>query len=315
MKFELAEFIFKIEPEEELHLPPFKGSAIRGGFGYAFRKATCVTKKQDCHECILKAKCVYSYVFETPIPPDTKIMRKYTSAPHPFVFEPPIDGKEVYEKGEELSFGLTLFGKAIDYLPYFIYAFDELGQMGLGTGRGKFQIKDIFDLELNGKKNQIYDGEKKILKNKSHPSVFLISPEETKEVLKPCSNITLQFLTPTRLKSDGKLTLDIDFTTLFRNLLRRISLLSYFHCGEELNLNYRDLIEQSESVKVTERRLKWYDWERYSSRQKTTMKLGGFTGVVAFKGDLTRFLPYLQLGEHIHLGKNTGFGLGKYKIV
>jgi hypothetical protein len=30
---------------------------------------------------------------------------------------------------EEFSFGLTLIGRATDYLPYFIYALDELGEI------------------------------------------------------------------------------------------------------------------------------------------------------------------------------------------
>ena len=37
-----------------------------------------------------------------------------------------------------LLIGLVLIGKAMDALPYFVYAFMHLGQIGLGKGRGKF---------------------------------------------------------------------------------------------------------------------------------------------------------------------------------
>ena len=37
---------------------------------------------------------------------------------------------------DEISVGLTLIGRATDYLPYFIYALDELGRIGIGKGRG-----------------------------------------------------------------------------------------------------------------------------------------------------------------------------------
>ena len=42
------------------------------------------------------------------------------------------------------------------------------------------------------------------------------------------------------------------------------------------------------------------------------MKMGEFVGKVEYQGELREFLPLLQLGERIHVGKGTGFGLGKY---
>ena len=44
------------------------------------------------------------------------------------------------------------------------------------------------------------------------------------------------------------------------------------------------------------------------------MKMGGFIGSITFEGDFKSYLPFLLLGEYIHVGKGTSFGLGKYKI-
>jgi len=44
------------------------------------------------------------------------------------------------------------------------------------------------------------------------------------------------------------------------------------------------------------------------------MKMGGFIGSITFEGDLEPFLPFLLLGEYVHVGKGTSFGLGKYEI-
>ena len=44
------------------------------------------------------------------------------------------------------------------------------------------------------------------------------------------------------------------------------------------------------------------------------MKMGGFIGSITFEGDFEKFMPFLLLGEFIHVGKGTSFGLGKYKI-
>jgi CRISPR/Cas system endoribonuclease Cas6 (RAMP superfamily) len=45
------------------------------------------------------------------------------------------------------------------------------------------------------------------------------------------------------------------------------------------------------------------------------MRMKGFIGEVVYQGDLTKFYPLLKIGEYIHVGKNTTFGLGKYEIV
>jgi hypothetical protein len=79
-----ASFDFHIRALEPLILPVYKGSTLRGGFGHAFKRVVCAIKDRECHDCLLREKCVYSYVFETPPPHDTKIMRKYKAAPHPF---------------------------------------------------------------------------------------------------------------------------------------------------------------------------------------------------------------------------------------
>ena len=44
------------------------------------------------------------------------------------------------------------------------------------------------------------------------------------------------------------------------------------------------------------------------------MKMGGFMGEIAFEGDIEPFMSLIKAGEIIHVGKGTGFGLGKYII-
>lgn len=158
-------------------------------------------------------------------------MRKYKSAPHPFVIEPPPEKRRGYKPGDEIQFGLTLIGRAIDYLPYFIYTFDELGKIGI------------------------------------------------------------------------------------RNLLRRLSLLYYFHCGgDPSEWDFKGIIEKAEEIKVKEKNLRWHDWERYSGRQDTRLKMGGFIGAISFEGNLEPFMLLIKAGEVLHVGKGTEFGLGKYEV-
>ena len=81
--FTLSRFQFRLRALSPLLLPPYKGSTLRGGFGTAFKKVVCAIRNKDCLQCLLKEKCVYSYVFETPPPNGSEILRKYEKAPHP----------------------------------------------------------------------------------------------------------------------------------------------------------------------------------------------------------------------------------------
>ncbi|MBI4847715.1 MAG: CRISPR system precrRNA processing endoribonuclease RAMP protein Cas6 [Nitrospirae bacterium] len=324
MEFPFKKFEFQLAPQEPILLPSYKGSTLRGGFGNAFKKVVCAIRSKECTDCLLKEKCVYSYVFETPPLSDTKIMRNYTSAPHPFIIEPPPEKRQSYTPKDEITFGLTLIGKAIDYLPYFVYTFDELGKMGIGKGRGKYVLQTVniqnSRFKTDSKSKTIYSSDTKTLMP-FEPSFLnlefaILNSERSEGILNLQSSIlNLSFLTPTRIIYDGHLTLDLEFHILIRQLLRRISLLAYFHCGlDTSDWDFKGIIEKAKEVKVSKRTLKWYDWERYSARQDTRMKMGGFLGEITFEGDIEPFMPLIAAGEILHVGKGTSFGLGQFKI-
>ena len=122
-------------------------------------------------------------------------------------------------------------------------------------------------------------------------------------------------MTPVRIVSGGALATELPFVTFLRTLVRRLALLAYFHCNQEADVGQiRKLIAAAQAVRIKRSSLRWRDWERYSTRQRNTMKLGGLVGEVTYEGELTAFLPSLRLGELVHVGKGTSFGLGKYLV-
>jgi len=38
-------------------------------------------------------------------------------------------------------------------------------------------------------------------------------------------------------------------------------------------------------------------------------------GEITFEGNIEPFMPLIKAGEVLHIGKGTGFGLGRYRIV
>ena len=128
----------------------------------------------------------------------------------------------------------------------------------------------------------------------------------------------LQFLTPVRFRKDDseqkRLLTSLNFASLMRELLRRLGDLSEAYCdGSRIDFN---LFSPQASAVVTDNSgLSWQDWERYSHNQRFRMKLGGLVGTLSLSGDIEPFMPYLRLGEWLHVGKNTTFGLGQYKLI
>lgn len=306
----ISKYKFTIRPQEKLILPPYKGSTFRGGFGHAFRKAVCVERKKECRGCSYQSKCIYSYVFETSVA-ITEGKHQDRDVPHPFIIEPPMDERRHYGINDTLDFQLILVGHAVDYMPFFIFAFEEVGKIGVGKNKGKYSLEKVTGIN-NGEETLIYDG-------KSHFRYYFLtldSEEIMNEGKMFDSKIArLRFLTPARIKYNGKLTADANFEILMRNLFRRLSSLAEVHSGEKWELDWKGLIERTREIKTIHSDLLWKDWERFSQRQDTKLKMGGFLGEVTFEGDLSEFMPYLKLGEYLHIGKATVFGLGKYEII
>lgn len=313
-KFSFSLFRFYLSPIEALYLPGYLGSILRGGLGIALKRMSCVERNKNCDDCILKEKCAYACLFESPRSTEAEVSREASYDPHPFIIEPPLEVKQVYLPQDELLFHLILIGKGISYLPYFILAFEELGRFGIGKMRGKYLLERVESVRnCDSPGEMIYDSQSKTLRGEFQSKDFAKMLKEV-EALNP-QQVSLLFLTPTRIKHQGRFTTKINFEILLRNLLRRLSWLSELYCGEKWDIDYDGLLSVArDKVHTTYSSLNWYDWERYSRRQNARLKMGGFVGEITFEGELAEFLPFIKLGEYLHIGKGTAYGLGKYKI-
>lgn len=302
-------YTFRIRPKDKIYLPEYKGSTFRGGFGVAFKRVVCALKKNDCADCILNKNCIYSYVFESfAFDRICKIFNDTFSKdiPRPFIIEPPLEKKREYNSDDMIEFNLILVGKAIEYLPYFVYSFEILGSdIGLGKGRGRFTVEKVLSEE-----GVIYKDGKL---SKTNPKEFVLGIKDSKK--EEYNGVLIEFLTPVRVVEGRRLVKNISFSTFFKALHRRLILLAYYHCGvEEANYDYRSLIDMANGVKTVEQNLTWYDWERYSKRKDTRMNLGGYVGSIVFEGNLSLFLDFIKAGEILHIGKGAVFGMGKYAL-
>ena len=147
----IARFRFEMVAQEEAVLPKFKGSTLRGGFGYVFKSIACSQEQsggKSCQQMCSKGNnaCAYGYLFETCAPANFRGLSAQAEAPGPFVIEPPDDDRTNFKPGDKLCFDLVLYGRGIEYLPAFIVAFDQLGRTGMGKNGGRFKLERVSSL-------------------------------------------------------------------------------------------------------------------------------------------------------------------------
>jgi hypothetical protein len=245
-------------------------------------------------------------VFE-PRPPagGNSLGQNFSQIPRPYVIEPPEWGERQYAQGETLSFQLVLAGRAIAQLPLIVWAFGKALARGVGKGDGRAALAQVWHLDgaepvliLNGPEGRIAD---------HVPDIRIPGGAVTAA--------TLHFHAPLRLQNQGRRATVEEHTPhrLLMALIRRTALMAEFHGDGPLALDFSALARLAETLE-SERHLAWRDWSRYSSRQQKKMDLGGVIGRWTLRGELAPLLPFLHLGQWLHVGKEAAFGLGGYRL-
>jgi len=284
--------------EQAFTMPQYTGSMLRGAFGHALKQTSCMTDMPSCQSCPLQQSCHYTSIFE----PLLKTGDRYASAPAPFIIETPFLPHECFIKvGEKIQFSMILFGHAIELFQSVILAWQRAAYQGLGTQRARARLV-LVEQENEHGYGTIFSEQGAFIKP--------LLPLKTLEVSKNLTQISLDFLTPTRVKHNGIYCNGQSITgeTLLNALRRKVDLYNAHY----LNLNIPSPpspshIQLGGHLKVT-------PWSRYSSRQKQSIQLNGLLGKVTLQGDLQPWATLLALGEYTHIGKNTSFGLGQFQL-
>jgi len=336
-----------------LDLPAYLGSTLRGAFGHVFRAMACPGRFDE--PCPIPQSCPYHLIFETSPPPGSNALRTHEEIPRPFVIAPITDGRwmeqgrRLLEPGEELSFHLTLIGRAQEFFPYFVVALREIDRLGRRANRlapkgevgaprrlGDLEARHIFRVSgteisvlnpepprqvelrridlldpLSAASWPVYDAQENLVRPIRRP----LTMADCASIPAPSSDrLTVEFLTQTRLKHEGAYARVPQFHILFRRLLGRLSSLSRFHCGAALDVDFKGLIDAATDIQLIRNESRWTRWQRYSSRQDRRMDWEGIIGRATYEGDFAPFGRLLKFGEFIHVGHGATFGLGKYGI-
>jgi hypothetical protein len=307
----LARYRLTARFSSELRLPDYAGSLLRGVFGAALRRSACMTGLPDCRSCSLWRTCPYPALFETP-PRPTQLAQRFSQVPNPYVIEPPAAGLRRVPAGEPLAWHLLLFGAdALRQLPLVVHAWQRSLRHGWGPdgARAQGELLAVEAVAADGRADPAWDAVAgRVL---PHDAAWRLPPPE------PCSALTLHLHTPLRLQHEGRAlgVRELSPRVLVAHLLRRVRLVLELHLGVPAPpFDLPALLAVADTLRDDRSGLCWQDWVRYSSRQQQEMTLGGVIGPWRLEGDLGPLLPWLRLGQWLHMGKNATMGLGGYSV-
>lgn len=307
--FPLARYRLEWQTSTFVRLPDYAGSMLRGAFGHALRKLACMTKQKNCTGCPLLSSCPYPAIFAPP-PPAAHTLQKFSQIPVPYIIEPPDWGARQVGAGEAFAFHLVLIGRALRELPLIILAWRRAFARGVGAGDGTAELVRVVHCGET-QETEIHRPDTGTLAPHAQAITFSTADNDGAEQ----SQLTLHFITPLRLQKNGRALPPekLDARTLLMALVRRANLLAEFHANGALVEDFTALLAASARVQDS-KHLVWRDWTRFSSRQQQKMALGGVVGDWTISGPLAPFIPFLHLGEWLHVGKEAAFGLGRYTL-
>jgi hypothetical protein len=181
---------------------------------------------------------------------------------------------EPFENGGR-SFNITLFGYAVERADEFAAAAKTITRLN-GAAVEVCAVSQVYDSVWR------YGGT---------PSV---------------SAVELDFVTPALFSKDNFTAEDMTFPFFMDNLLARIS--GIIDCFEDdpFSIEY-GLVCRKPFIRTET------DMQEVTIRQRG-FDTGGFVGRTRFFGDLAPYMPYIDLGAQVHIGKKSTRGFGKYDL-
>lgn len=287
-------------------LPVDKVSALRGGMGEMLLRANCV-RDRDCKNCDFESECIVRRTMYSKY----EIVPRFvtTNDSVGYILECENYDEEFYE-GDTLQFQLILFGRTIVYFNQYMQAFYALGIEGIGKEHAQYRIKSV----TNTQNESLFDNSAVYMKNYNVQTLDAYVKYRMNEMNSLNCQNRLVFHTPVTLKYQGKFLETYDMEAIWNAILRRIYMLE---CFEGLTFTVYDVEELKDITlpDIVEQKIRSISVQRYSSTQDRKMLLTGIKGIIQVDLIPDQILPYFIAGELIHIGKNTSFGFGRYRVI
>jgi CRISPR-associated endoribonuclease Cas6 len=286
--------------------PGGAANAFRGAFGHILRQIACRPECEGARSCRWREECAYARLFE-PAWPDGP--SGFANPPRPFVIRAAaLDGRR-FAPGTEFSVDVHVFDVGEPVLEYLVLVFLQLASEGIGTGRGKIELRHVHALTAGREPGaRLYDqGRGVIPEGKTLIELPLLVPEA-----EPVKAVRLRFLTPTELKSGGEILDTLPFAAVFARARDRVATLASLYSDAEIpyELDFSGLARRATAVEMLSADLRQVPGRRVSSRTGEAHPLGGLVGEARYAGEMAEFLPVLRAAYWTGIGRQTVWGKG-----
>jgi hypothetical protein len=286
MTFDFYSFRFVFSAVDAVVFPAGQpGNILRGAFGNAFRGIVCSPDCPGARQCPSNGSCDYARIFEPA--GSARGPSGLQDQPRPFVFRAAcLDGRTIHAE-ERFWFEVNLFETRNPPLESFAQSFGRMAKAGLGPGRGRADLVSVEQRSIS----------------------ISLEPNAA-----GARTVSVEFVTPTELKSGEHLVARPEFGVLFARARDRISTLRALYGAGPLEIDFRALGERAAAIRMVRSELRQVEAVRRSSRTGKVHGIGGFVGVAEYEGDLSEFLPYLEAAQWTGIGRQCVWGKGELRM-
>lgn len=295
-----TELMFKLRFLENTNLPRYKTLMLNGALLSILSKLYCINDKK-CNDCKIVSRCIIQRLlgsnYEAHIPLVLQGDRFF-----PYYIVNCNNERTSFNKCQELVFSVKLIDHAIEFTSQFIYAFDFLGEVGLGRAKAKYDLIGIY----NNKDQPIF--EKGIL----HESNITIKSildyiNQRKESIH--GQISLEFLTPYVVEKKYKNDFDLNIHNIFFSIRNRLTSLKFL-CEKDMEL----LFQLLDSGIISKSSLSIIKIDYPIKEKNQSEIIIGFKGKICFTKEAYEYLNFLLACENLSIGAHILLGYGKFII-
>ncbi len=326
-KLPIARLRFDLTALDETDVPTYKGDMLRMALLWWLSEYWCVQPQRCRNGCEQPHACLFGQLIEPRMNPawPLPMQRLIGDTPPPaYALWDDQDRRRLYPVGAPWHFELTLAGDlALHQIPAIVAAAQQGADRGMGRIRLRSRLQQVTALlpageQLLAAEQPSASGTTLTWKNLRLADIEfdLAGGERLVATLSgPVRAISLRFLSPVKIKEQGRWVEQPEFGALMRALVRRLRILSLVHgAGEWPHEAYGPLLDLADTVRLEHDETRRMGFSRYSQRSGE-QDVEGFVGQAWYGGsDLRPLLPVLWLGQWLHIGKAYVVGSGRYEL-
>lgn len=266
----------------DYHSINYIGNKLRGALGKAMVHSYCVNENPICRKCKISDSCIYSQLFK-PIGTHPE----FDTSPAPFTIGASQLNKSFITKGERLSFYISIFGNRLVYWKELVLSVIDMfrdKQEGFNRSFDLISVSSVME-------------EKELWENGD----FIDRPMAT--VWSDCKEgdyfgdynreikVLVEFQSALLMKEKHKKNLN--FGEFIDAVFYRIASITDLYEEKEFVIPYGML------------------YRKPYVKEKQLDK--GSKLAMIYSGICLKYLPYIEMGSHLHIGKKSTYGFGEYQ--